>query len=204
MGFNLSSCNVRDTIGSAFVFFGIPSVRSSRREDLMKLVDVRPSIRPSVNNYFYLLRYYVADLVESLQNDTEHWCAQSLSPWFCDFLQGGAVGFRILKFSVSISSLITWPTMLKLCRMVRKVAQSLIWRYLRAGAVGARLLIYSNRFTAYSFYLIEPKFCNMILGISPHSHLQPDFSISFHGKLWGLAFWNLQIDLQPTVFNRLN
>ena len=35
--------------------------------------------------------------------------------------------------------------------------------------MGARLLQFTNRFTAYSFYAIEVKLGGMILGISPHT-----------------------------------
>ena len=53
-------------------------------------------------------------------------------------------------------------------------------------AVEARLLRFSNRFTAYSFYAIEMKLGRMILGISPHSHSESDFPVSPRGAVGAL------------------
>ena len=67
---------------------------------------------------------------------------------------------------------------------MRKVAQSLLFRFPTGSAVNERLLKYSNRFTAYSIHPIELKRSRMILDISPHNLTEPDFSISSHEVLW--------------------
>ena len=46
------------------------------------------------------------------------------------------------------------------------------------GAVGARRLQFTIRFTAYSSYAIELELGGMMLDISPHNLAEPDFSIS--------------------------
>ena len=43
------------------------------------------------------------------------------------------------------------------------------------GAVGERVLQFTNRFTAYSSYAIELNVCGMIQDISPHNLAEPDF-----------------------------
>ena len=45
----------------------------------------------------------------------------------------------------------------------------------------ARLLEFSNRFTTYSFYLIELELGRMILDVKLYNHSEPDFSISPRG-----------------------
>ena len=51
------------------------------------------------------------------------------------------------------------------------------------GAVGARFLQSSNRFTAYSSYSIDLKLGRILLDISPHNHSEPDFSIFPRGAV---------------------
>ena len=44
----------------------------------------------------------------------------------------------------------------------------------------------------------------MILDVSPHNRLEPDFSVFSQGALWGRASWNLQFYRQPTVVIQLS
>ena len=62
--------------------------------------------------------------------------------------------------------------------------------------MGARLLEFPNRFTAYSIHPIELELDSMILDISPLNRSKQDFSISFQRALWGRASCNLEIGLQ--------
>ena len=61
---------------------------------------------------------------------------------------------------------------------------------IQGGAVDARLLKSSNRFTTYSSYTIELNFGKMILDISPHNRSEPDFLISIEGALCPLQYSN--------------
>ena len=55
------------------------------------------------------------------------------------------------------------------------IARSQIFRFSPGGAVGARLLKLSNRFTAYSIYPIELKLGMKILDINLHNRYEQDF-----------------------------
>ena len=118
--------------------------RSSRRDDLKILIhdliqwngsDVRPRRvvqsmifrfpprgccegAPLEDSNFYLLPYYVAEWVQTLQSDTRHWCAQSLSPWFSDFLPEA----RLLKSSNRFTAYSSYPIELKLGRMILDIS----------------------------------------------------------------------------------
>ena len=80
------------------------------------------------------------------------------------------MGARHLKSSISISSLITWPTKLKLYRMLLDVgahSRSVPDFSIPSQGAGWRVLLkFSNRFTAYNFHPIELKRDCMILDIS--------------------------------------
>ena len=70
-------------------------------------------------------------------------------------------------------------------------AQSLevgFFDFIPRGAVGARLLQFTNRFTAYSTDAIEMKLDRMILGISPHNRSESDFPVPPRGRCWGAPF----------------
>ena len=54
------------------------------------------------------------------------------------------------------------------------VRSALFFDFLRRSAVGARLLKFSNRFTAYSTYPIELNLGRMILDISLHNRYEQD------------------------------
>ena len=99
----------------------------------------------------------------------------------------------------SISSFITWPTKLKLCRVIldigahsRSVPDFAI--LLPGGSTFRNIHIDSQPTSSYP---IELKLGRMILDISSHNWSKPNFSIS----LWGRASRNLQIDSQPTVLS---
>ena len=94
--------------------------------------------------------------------------------------------FTIPFFSISF---LTWPTELKLCRMILDIgaqARSVPGFAISSqGALrGACLLKSSNRFTAYSIHAIELKLDRRILDISS-LRWKPDFSIAFQKVLWG-------------------
>ena len=125
-----------------------------------------------------------------MQNGTRHWCAQSLSSWFCDFLPGT----RLLKSSNRFAAYSSYPIELELGRIILVISthnrpkQDFCFQ----GRCGARLLEYSNRFTAYSSYPIELKRGRMILEIIPHNHSESDFFITPRGAVgvWLLKFPN--------------
>ena len=100
------------------------------------------------------------------------------------------MGARLLKSSISISSLITWPNELKLCRVILDIGahsrsvpdfaisfQGALWE--------AHLLKSSNRYTAHSSHPIELKLGRMIPDINLHNRSELDFSISFQEALQG-------------------
>ena len=68
---------------------------------------------------------------------------------------------------------------------MRTGAQSLILRFPPRGAVGARLLKLSNRFTVYSSDPIELKLGRMILDINPLDRFASDCSIFLGGAVGG-------------------
>ena len=162
---------------------------------------------------------------------------------------------RLLNTIISIIfSPITWPTKLKLCRMILDVGAHNRCPPILRFPPGARLLKSSNRFTAYNFYPTELKLDMMIPVINPHNRSKLDFSISSYvggavegapfeifqsthslqflcdraetwqddtrhqsaqslevgfsgfrqGALLGRAFWNFEVDSQPTIFIQLS
>ena len=103
-----------------------------------------------------------------------------------------SVRFEIFKWIHSLQSssielnFVGWYET-SVCTIVR----SRIFRFPTRGAVGARPLKYSNRFTALGFGPTELKLCKKILDTGPHSHSKRDFSISLQGPLLGHAPTNL-------------
>ena len=63
-----------------------------------------------------------------------------------------------------------------------------IFRFLSKGRCGARLLQFTNRFTACSSYPIELKLGRMVLDISPLDRSASDCSISPRGAVGGAHF----------------
>ena len=109
-------------------------------------------------------------------------------------------GLRIPK----ISSLITWPTELKFCRMMlgngahnRSVPDI-------AGSAVEACLLKSSIFISLITWPTKLKLFTMILDIGANSRSVPDFAISSHEALWGRVFCKIQIDSQPTVLIRLS
>ena len=68
--------------------------------------------------------------------------------------------------------------------------------FIPMGAVGARRLQFTIRFTAYSSYAIELELGRMVLNISPLDRSVSDCSISVRGR----APSNLQTNSQHTIF----
>ena len=94
------------------------------------------------------------------------------------------MGARLLKSSISTSSVIIWPTKSKLCRIIVVIGAQI-------GSVpdcdflpGGALLEISNRSTVYSSHARELKLGRMILDVSPHNRSTSDFSILSRGA-WG-------------------
>ena len=116
--------------------------------------------------------------------------AQSRSlPDLCDFHHGGAMGARHLKAPISISSLITWPIMLKLLNDTGHwCAESLspsFCDFLLGGAVGARLLKSSISISFLITWPTKLKLCRIILDVGAHSRSVPDIAISSQGRCKG-------------------
>ena len=84
--------------------------------------------------------------------------------------------------------LITWPTALKLCIMILNISAHSRsvpdFAVSVRGAVWARLLKFSNRFTAFISVAIELKLRRMILDISPHKRLASVFRLPPDGAVW--------------------
>ena len=105
---------------------------------------------------------------------------------------------HLLTILFSISSVIKWPTELILRRLILDIGVHsrfvLIFRFPPGGAVGARLLKSSNRFAAYTSYVIELKL-GTIPDISPHNRSDRIFRFPFRKH----TSWDIQIDSQPKV-----
>ena len=154
------------------------------------------SVHPSVNNSDFSLVIFISSWPTKLNvcRMILHLGAESLNPWFCDFIPGGAVKARLLNLQLSVSSLITYYPKLKLHNDNRRwFAQSFSPRFCDS-LPGARLLKYSNRFTAYSSYPIELKLGRMSSRHQTAQSCRAAFFDFLSRGAGGRASCNFQID----------